>query len=392
MNANALRHEKGLHMSTSATSAPNPFTPDPLSPLSPDTGRSAIPGESTPFSPEDPLQLNYLTQKSRNYLNSDDVGASNQMISHSQSVGKSMHNYGLTNIAKSLYSSIFSPILDETLETPVDSFYNRNFAAPLRRGAPMTSIKGTIFDVEGFMESNGWDLEDGVEPMCDYDISQVKRSDDAHLKYLIDGNGDYMRGKDSETNFGKHLIDLDPNAVTSINTVTAGVRPNFDLGADLENGTDDKEAAQSKKHESQTVPNQSGATEETSAGDDSGLFNVYKRVNETLTTIQGVIRMLADIFEKIQNIANWTNPLVSTIIVILLIVVALLLYLVPMRIILCVIIVHQMSKKMRFLIKKTHVPDEITNIFQRIQTNRELYVNTNSVDGAKMAIGQQNYL
>lgn len=104
-----------------------------------------------------------------------------------------------------------------------------------------------------------------------------------------------------------------------------------------------------------------------------------------------MIRTIADLCEKIQNIATWTNPLVSTIIVILLTIIAVLFYIVPMRLLLCVVIIHQISKKIRFLIKKTHVPDEIPNLFQRIQTNRELYANQNSIDNAKLSIGQQNY-
>jgi hypothetical protein len=75
----------------------------------------------------------------------------------------------------------------------------------------------------------------------------------------------------------------------------------------------------------------------------------------------------------------------------LLSIIAVVTYLVPTRVLLCIVIIHQISKKIRFLIKKTHIPDEIPNLFQRIQTNRELYANQNSIDNAKLSMGQQNY-
>jgi hypothetical protein len=242
---------------------------------------------------------------------------------------------------------------------------------------------------------------------------------------------DWSQREERDIHLIHDLIDLNPPAVTQMNMKT-GVRPQFDLTPqypinghlhrqnvshpsnstittrglgrlgdeaqhrDLDSVIGDKVKKRHKRLNDGGGGDdldvaQQGRSGDNEQDDDSGLLNVYKRVNQTLTTIQGVIRTIADVCEKIQNIGMWTNPLVSTIIVVLLTIIAIALYIVPMRLLLGIVIIHQVSKKLRFLIKKTHVPDEITNIFQRIQTNRELYANQNSIDNAKLSLGQQNH-
>jgi hypothetical protein len=122
--------------------------------------------------------------------------------------------------------------------------------------------------------------------------------------------------------------------------------------------------------------------DDSDSDEDSGIISTLRRVRRTLATIQNTIGFICDNVERVQNVFRWRNPRLSRWLLTVLTVLMIVFSLVPLRILLILLCVHQVSKRVRLLIKKVPPVEEITNFLERMPTDADLYANKKSVPRA----------